>query len=218
MSVVRDCQIFRHFTDSTILHHQPKSVGRGFMLLKTNIIFLLMIGLIFGQEISYAQDKSGGGVTEEEVLVVDKDGDYIIATDPNKLIGKNIPLKGKYKRFAKVVDKFLSAASKELTDCRGHELKFTSLSEFRLFLVGTHAVHLVTTSSFLPTYNKNCNSSDTAEAVEAAKGTCLLSTPTVAQLKSIMNSRHFRNYLFIAEKATLNEAREAELYFKELFR
>lgn len=180
--------------------------------MKNIVKILLFVFCLAWQGFTYAQiDKGGGGVTEE-VLVVDKDHDYIIINGPDKFIEKGI-FKGKLKRFSKKIDEFLTDASNELTTCRNRETKFKTIKEFHLYLSAAHAVHMVTTSSFLPSQEK-CGE----ETGVSANDTCVLSTPTVQKLKKLMESKHFSNYLFAVEGLSLREAGETKKYFEELFR
>lgn len=180
------------------------------MLRIGNFKFLLMVFLLVWQSTAPAQDKSGGGAYEE-VLLVDKDADYL----PSKIIiDKSIPAFGIFKRLGKKVQHFLSLASADISQCKKTEIKFVSILDFHLYLAASHAVHTVTTDSFGHS-GKACEGTNTTEAGPA---TCAFSKETISSLKDITSKKLFRRYLSTVEGATYREANETEKYFDELFK
>lgn len=186
---------------------------------KTAMSSLLLSLFLFLSPSVSAQDKSGGGVQQEEVLIVDKDNDYIINEDLTKI--PKDQLKWRMRKFTEKVDEFLAEASAELSTCRKKPVEFKTMKSFHLYLVATDAVHITTTTSFLPQVNVDCKNRDdkTDEAKKQKADVCIISTPTTKKLRELVESKRFRDYL--AQVEGIHSEGEASLmikYFKELYR
>lgn len=178
-----------------------------------NLKFLLLVFLLAWQIPVYTQDKSGGGGVQEEILMVDKNVDY----HPSKIKLEELPRIGKYRRIGKKVQHFLQLASADISKCKNSELKFTSIRDFHLYLVASHAFHtiqMVTADSFVDS-DKTCqqNGSD-----DKPSSSCAFSKESIDSLKDLIKKKVFHNYLMVIEGASLREAHETEKYFTELFK